>query len=272
MADLLAVGAAERVHGSSAVSRVRLAMADDYPGMPARDPVLGSWPVGIAVFAVIVNPSNAMTHFTGEQLRTLYTGKAAQWNDHGLDGSAGEVVLVSRTPNSGTRDAFENRVLHHAESAPVSSSDCLVKDLVLDAPVKHCEVATTADVVEKVRATPGAIGYVSAAEAGTITDGSLRVVMVDGYPPSKENVADGSYKFWAVERVYRYGPQLPWTSRDNFVQYITTHPTARAILNRYGFYRCDDPEFVGGEVVTACQQLNATTPTPTPAPSTPSTP
>jgi ABC-type phosphate transport system substrate-binding protein len=269
--QLIQGGLADQQTKSSEASRVKLAMADDYAGKPLRDPRLGYWPIAIGAFAVVVNSHTGVTQLSSRQLTDLYDGLLPKWNDSGLAGADQEVVLVSRTSDSGTYDAFAHRVLSHPEKAPVSSSDCLSRDVPdHQADVMHCVVTTTADVLRKVAQTPGAIGYASAAEAAQLHDPALRVIPIDGYFPGKDSVATGRYRFWAVERLYRYGRQLPPTLRDHFVQYVTAQRYALDLLQNAGFYLCNDSAFLDGEAASACRQQDenahalaspATTPT-----------
>ena len=251
--QLINGGRADQQTQSNESSRVKLVMADEYAGQQERDPQLGYWPVGISAFAVVVNQKASLAQLSSAQIRQLFAGRLPRWNAGGLGGADVAVVLVSRTTDSGTRGIFENRVLHGVTTSPVSSTDCLSRDIPdRQANVMHCELRTTQDVLAQVSNTPGAIGYVSAAEARTVHDSSLQIMPIDGYSPTKEDVASGRYRFWGVERLYRYGPERPPTVRDHFVQYVTAQQSSADVLEKAGLFRCNDPAFLDGETAGAC--------------------
>jgi phosphate transport system substrate-binding protein len=255
LTQLVQAGRADAENGSTAAQKVKLAMADEYPGKPVKDAQLGYWPIGVGVFAVVVNKDTGIEKLTSAQLRALFDGDLPKWNDGALQGVDREVVLVSRDADSGTRNTFEDRLLDGTGSAPVSSSDCVSKDIPgVPAGVMHCELASTADVLQKVSETPGAIGYASAAEAEDYEDAGVDVIPIDGYFPTKNNVADGTYRFWAVEKLVRFGPERQPTVRDHFVRYVLSQKAALDVLRRRGFHSCNDPVFLDGEVSLACGQ------------------
>jgi hypothetical protein len=70
--------------------------------------------------------------------------------------------------------------------------------------------------------------------------------------PDKESVANGRYRFWAVEKLVRWGPTRPPTVRDHFAEYMLTNPDALEVLRKHGFYLCNDPAFLKGQVAEAC--------------------
>jgi ABC-type phosphate transport system substrate-binding protein len=259
--QLIQGGKADQQTNSTEASRVKLAMADDYPGKALQDPNLGYWPIGIGAFVIVVNKNSGIARLSTRQVKDLFDGRLPKWNSTDLGGADQEVVLVSRTIDSGTRDTFVHRVLGHDEKAPVSSSDCVSRDIPgYQSQVMHCQVDNTQEMLRKVAATPGAIGYANAGEAAAITDGSLRIVPIDGYYPTKEAVANGRYRFWAVERLYRYGRQVPPTVRDHFVQYLLSQRSALDALASHGFFFCSDSSFSDGDAANACIQQDAPTP------------
>ena len=56
--------------------------------------------------AIIVNPSNAVSDLTVEQIAKIYTGEITNWKE--LGGKDSEIVLIGREAGSGTRDGFES--------------------------------------------------------------------------------------------------------------------------------------------------------------------
>lgn len=125
--------------------------------------------------AVIVNPENPVTDLTIEQIAAVYTGEITNWSE--LGGADGEIVLIGREANSGTRDGFES----------ITGTEDLCQ--------YRQELTSTGDVITAVASNPNAIGYASLA---SVKD-TVKAISVDGVVPSEETVKDGSY---AVQRPF----------------------------------------------------------------------
>lgn len=275
--QLVAAGEADRQTNSIGAQRVKLAMADEYAGKPAMNTDLGYWPVGVGVFAMIVNKDTGISNLPSAAIQKLFDGEFRRWNDGNLNGADRDVVLVSRAVGSGTRDTFEHRVLVRPGRAPISSNDCLVRDIPGEQNgVVHCAVASTEKMIEKVRQTSGAIGYASVSGAEALNDEGVDIIPIDGIYPEKNAVANGTYRFWAVEKLFRYGLERPPTVRDHFVRFVLSQKSALDVLQEHGFYSCNDPAFLDGDVALACvrQVEPATSPgvTPGASPAATSTP
>ena len=120
--------------------------------------------------AVIVNPANALTGLTLDQVKGIYTGEISNWSEVG--GSDQVIVVVSRDSASGTFEAFNELALQKEKVRP---------DSLLQA--SNSAVATT------VANTPGGIGYVG---LGYIT-GRIKAIEVNGVMASKETVNAATY-------------------------------------------------------------------------------
>lgn len=143
--------------------------------------------------AVIVNPENPVTDLTIEQIAAVYTGEITNWSE--LGGADGEIVLIGREANSGTRDGFES----------ITGTEDLCQ--------YRQELTSTGDVITAVASNPNAIGYASLA---SVKD-TVKAISVDGVVPSEETVKDGSY---AVQRpfvlVTKTGAELSETAQAFF--------------------------------------------------------
>ena len=119
--------------------------------------------------AVIVNPENPVADLDVETIAKIYTGEITNWKDVG--GNDGEIVLIGREANSGTRDGFE--------SITDTEDKCKYRQ----------ELTSTGDVIATVASNPNAIGYASVASVKdtvkAITDGDVE--------PNEETIKDGSY-------------------------------------------------------------------------------
>ena len=148
--------------------------------------------------AIIVHPDNNVADLSIETIAKIYTGEITNWKDVG--GKDGEIVLIGREANSGTRDGFE--------SITDTEDKCKYRQ----------ECTSTGDVITAVSSNPNAIGYASLASVKN----SVKAVSVDGVKPSEATVKDGSY---TVQRpfvlVTKKDTKLS-DSAQKFFDYITS--------------------------------------------------
>ena len=119
--------------------------------------------------AIIVNPENAISDLSVEDIAKIYTGEITNWKD--LGGADAEIVVIGREAGSGTRDGFE--------SITGTSEKC----------VHRQELTSTGDVITTVSQNPDAIGYAS---LSAVKD-TVKALTVGGVAPTEDTVKDGSY-------------------------------------------------------------------------------
>ena len=125
--------------------------------------------VALDGIAVIVNAENPVSDLTLEQIASIYTGAVTDWSEFGSD--AGAIAVIGRESGSGTRDGFE--------SITGTEDQCVLAQ----------ELSSTGAVIEAVRTTPGAIGYVSL----DVLDDTVKALKLEGAEPTEENIKAGSY-------------------------------------------------------------------------------
>ena len=159
--------------------------------------------------AIIVHPSNKVSDLSLETIAKIYTGEIKNWKDVG--GADGEIVLIGREANSGTRDGFE--------SITDTEDKCKYRQ----------ELTSTGDVITTVASNPAAIGYASLA---SVKD-TVKALKVDGVVASEETIKDGSY---VVQRpfvlVTKKDAKLS-ESAQKFFDYITSE-AANEIISGAG--------------------------------------
>ena len=119
--------------------------------------------------AIIVNPENAISDLSVEDIAKIYTGEITNWKD--LGGADAEIVVIGREAGSGTRDGFE--------SITGTKEKCLYRQ----------ELTSTGDVITTVSQNPDAIGYAS---LSAVKD-TVKALTVGGVAPTEDTVKDGSY-------------------------------------------------------------------------------
>jgi phosphate transport system substrate-binding protein len=161
--------------------------------------------------AVVVHPSNPVTHLTREQIRGLFSGAVGNWQDVG--GRDHRVTLITREEGSGTREAFTNLVMGKtriARTAITQESNGAVKELV--------------------RHDPSAIGFMSLGLVGE----ELRAVVVDGVAPTAESTLSGTYPL--VRPFLFLVRGKPSEPAQRFIDFVLS-PPAQAMLVKEGLVR-----------------------------------
>ena len=139
------------------------ALKDDETGLTATTFALDG-------IAIVVNPENAVSDLSLEQIKGLADGAITNWSEVG--GADAPVVLIGREAGSGTRDGFESIVG------------------VKDACKYESELTSTGAVIAAVASNPNAFGYASL----SAVDETVKPVTVEGVAASEATVQDGSYK------------------------------------------------------------------------------
>lgn len=139
------------------------ALKDDETGLTATTFALDG-------IAIVVNPENAVSDLSLEQIKGLADGTITNWSEVG--GADVPVVLIGREAGSGTRDGFESIVG------------------VKDACKYESELTSTGAVIAAVASNPNAFGYASL----SAVDETVKPVTVEGVAASEATVQDGSYK------------------------------------------------------------------------------
>lgn len=150
--------------------------------------------------AVIVNPKNAVSQLTRQQLEEIFTGKITNWKQVG--GADLKIVVYSRETSSGTYEFFKESILKHKNY--MSS--------VLSMPA-------TGAIIQSVSQTPGAIGYVGLAYLNK--DVKPLKVSYDGKTFIEPTFANAKNKSYPVVRpLYFYYTKKDEAKVKPFVDYV----------------------------------------------------
>jgi phosphate transport system substrate-binding protein len=110
----------------------------------------GRTPVEIKValdgIAVVVNPKNAVSKLTLEQLAAIFSGRITNWKE--LGGSDAKIVVLSREVNSGTHVYFKEHVLRRND--PNSKEEFSSGALML---------SSSQAIADEVAGNSAAVGY-----------------------------------------------------------------------------------------------------------------
>lgn len=104
-------------------------------------------------FVVVINESNPISSVNTDQLARCFMKELSTWS------TGDPVVPVDQAASSPVREAF-SKAIHGRDVAAVKSF--WQRQIFSGSGVPPAELATDAEVLDFVRATPGAIGYVAA--------------------------------------------------------------------------------------------------------------
>jgi hypothetical protein len=226
---VLLSGTGGGVHGKGYIRRGRIARETRGRGRLARNVAFGG------AVALLLGLQAGVFNLTTAQLRGMFAGTITNWKQVG--GADLPVRLVGRTSESGTRRAFDTKVLGGRDEPQFSSYDCISKNAVRSSPVIRCEVPDTGTLLHRINTIPGTVGYAQISDAATYPN--VERVKLDGADPDIGAVESGGYPFWTVEYLYTYGPAAPRSLTAAFLGYVNTD-TSRDILRSAAYTPCFD--------------------------------
>ena len=182
--------------------------------------------VAYDALAIIVNPENPVRQLTREQLENIFRGKITNWKEVG--GKDMKIVVYSRETSSGTYEFFKESVLKNKNY--MSS--------ILSMPA-------TGAIIQSVRQTKGAIGYVGLAYLNRYVK-ALAVSYDGGRHYVHPSVKSAMRKEYPIVRpLYYYYDKKNETAVKPFLQF-TASPESRKKTLELGFI----PRTVSGFVTS----------------------
>jgi len=210
---------------------IQIAMSDGHA--PPGYPTLLGHPIGVIIFALVVNRQAGVFSLSLGQLRDIFGGKFTNWRQVG--GPDLPIHVVARVSGSGTRRTFDATIYDSKPEPSVSSFDCEHKNAIPGAAMIRCEAPDTATLLARVNAIPGAIGYAQVADAASYAN--IATVKIDGFDPKIGAVESGAYPYWTVEYLYTFGRPPAGSLTSTFLDYMNS-ATARQILATEQYTPC----------------------------------
>jgi phosphate transport system substrate-binding protein len=157
--------------------------------------------VAVAGFAAMANKGafdEKVTAISLANLAKVFSGAITNWKD--LGGTSQPIVIINRSPNSGTRAIFGSIVLGGDKFVEAQTED------------------NSGALVAKLKQTKGAISYL----ALSFADPDLQVMGIKSdtavIDPTPANITSGLYPIWSYEHMYTKG-QPAGTAKD-FLDYM----------------------------------------------------
>jgi phosphate transport system substrate-binding protein len=140
-------------------------------------------PVALDAFVFLVHQDNPVGSLTLQQIRDIYTGKITNWAEVG--GLDAEIHTYQRNPNSGSQELMEKLVMRG--ETMLDSPDMILMSMMGPFSAIHDD--------------PLGIGYSVFFYAENIyPDENVRMIAIDGTPPTSSSIADQVYPL--VTEVY----------------------------------------------------------------------
>jgi phosphate transport system substrate-binding protein len=158
--------------------------------------------------SVYLHPSNPISNLTQKQLRDIFTGETENWYE--LGGKDFPILVLTRSPNSGTYLYFKEHVLNNM-------------DYTKNADVFY----STQAVVDGISENENSIGY-----GGTAYGDKVLHCKIDGVEPTIENVIEGSYPI--ARYLYLYTLDTPKGHLKDFIDWILDMP-GQVIVAQVGY-------------------------------------
>lgn len=175
------------------------------------------YPLAIEPVLIVVNRENPVSNLSTEQVRGIMRGDIVNWREVG--GNDEPIVLVTRL---------------HCKSRPGHW-----KTILPDADAfrqQRLNVSSAADMEQRVGDFTGAIGHI-----GSTWDfgpgHSLKILTVDGYQPTAENLRNKHYPFF--RNLSAVTDQHPSDDVLTIIREVQTGRAFTAVANRYGLLKLD---------------------------------
>jgi phosphate transport system substrate-binding protein len=165
--------------------------------------------------AVIVNPKNQVSNLTREQLDGIFTGKITNWKEVG--GPDSKIVPYSRETSSGTYEFFKEEILKKKDYMPG----------ILSMPA-------TGAIVQSVKNTPGAIGYIGLGYLNKEVK-AIKISYDEGKTFVEPSIATAKNETYPVVRplIYYYAADKEAAVKP-FVDFVLSK-AGQDIVNKIGF-------------------------------------
>jgi phosphate transport system substrate-binding protein len=157
-------------------------------------------PIGKEAFVFLVSQQNPLKGLTAQQIRDIYSGRVKKWSDVGGNGE--NIMAFQRPENSGSQTVMLAKVMQNEK---------------MRAPLQEEKVRGMGGAVKRVAAYRNAsqsIGYSFRYYATQMQNSApVKLLAVDGVPPSAENIRNGTYPFTVDVYMVTAGEPKPSTRK-----------------------------------------------------------
>ena len=183
-------------------------------------------PIGREAFMFFVNSRNPVENLTVEQVQGIYSGSITNWKEVG--GKNQSIRPFQRIENSGSQSAFQR----------------FMRDIPIMEPEREDVVADMGSIISQVasyRNYKNAIGFsFRYYSTQMVENNQIRLLALNGVPPTKETIRDGSYpissSFYAVT-ASPIGQPAPETTNEKLAALLEwiLSPQGQWIIEETGY-------------------------------------
>jgi ABC-type phosphate transport system substrate-binding protein len=175
------------------------------------------YPIALEPVLIVVNRANPVSNLSADQVRGIMRGDIVNWSEVG--GNDEPIVLVTRL---------------HCKKRPGHW-----KTILPDAAEfrqKRLNVGSAADMVQRVGDFSSALGHIGSTwDFGSKSN--LKVLSVDGYQPSAENLRNKHYPFF--RNLSAVTNQTPGEDVLKIIHEVQTGPAFKAVAKRYNLLQLE---------------------------------
>jgi phosphate transport system substrate-binding protein len=231
----------QRLVDAAGNGTARLALSDGRFDEP-QFRLLTSEPLAIVPFTLLVSENVPISSLSTRDAQRIFTGSARIWSDiTGNPRDTGEIRVVGRSTDSGTRETLERHVLSSNPGSPVrqanATSDSCRQLLPGISPQQTivCEQSSTGDLIDRVANLDNAIGYADVSDVDQTT--GVKKISLDGHGATLRDIRDHDYPFWTVEYLYSDTRLEPGSLSDAFRNFLLA-PEGRSTMADFQYYAC----------------------------------
>lgn len=180
-------------------------------------------PIAKEAFVFIVGKSNPIDSLTTQQILNIYTGKTAMWKTLGWE-DGGQIIAFRRPEVSGSESGLNNIVM---------------KDLhvIVPQPIPDEAIDGSNSLMQQVsvwyNGVQPALGYSYRYFAESMyPNDDAKLLSIDGYAPTDENIRNGNYQF--VAEVYAVTNGQPTGAVAELIEWILS-PQGQYLIEQTGY-------------------------------------
>jgi phosphate transport system substrate-binding protein len=184
-------------------------------------------PVALDAFVLLLNSENPVTQLSINEIRGIYSGRIANWNEIGNGGPDAEIHPFQRNRNSGSQELMQNLVMKELQMMQVP-------DMMVG--------TSMAQPFTQLDEDPYGIGYtVYFYQEHMAPAARVKACAVNGVLPAPATIADGSYPL-ATEVYVVIRDDLPANSSARRLRDWLLSPAGQAIVKQCAYVAVGDTD------------------------------
>ena len=177
-------------------------------------------PIGREAFVFFVHHRNPVDNLTAEQIRQIYSGKLTRWSEAGAAGNSSVIKPFQRNEGSGSQTMLQR----------------IMGDTPIMPPLKEDRLGDMGGIINDVasyRNREEALGFSFRFFASEMfKNGEIKLLAIDGVPPTRENIRNSTYPFIAEICVVTVGERSENTRK--IVDFLLS-PAGQELIDKVGY-------------------------------------